>query len=289
MTQPKSLTQNQMDIINMLDAGGWESVITSFAGLTKEQIFTRLENEDTERDNMRLANYLFKELPRFLDAHQAAAISGLSPTTVRNKCPSGQIPGAFKKDYRWLIPAAAVRDLKRNPSRWDNPEWQYPQTENAHRCKKRSYKDNRFNMTQSISLTQNQMDILNLLGADDWESVITSFAGLTKEQISPRLENEDLARDNMNLTNLLFAELPRYLNVRQAAAISGLAIITVCKKCPAGLFPGAFKKGNRWIIPATAARNLKRRPSKWDKPEWQNPSMENAIDNVSDRKQKTRK
>ena len=145
------------------------------------------------------------------------------------------------------------------------------------------------NMTQPNSLTQSQMDIINILDAGSWESVITHFAGLTKEQIFTRLENEDLARDNMNLTNLLFAELPRYLNVRQAAAISGLAIITVCKKCPAGLFPGAFKKGNRWIIPATAARNLKRRPSKWDKPEWQNPQMEIAKDNAGDSNQETKK
>jgi hypothetical protein len=72
---------------------------------------------------------------------------------------------------------------------------------------------------------------------------------------------------------LIFREMPRYLDPRQVAVITGLAEVTVRKKCPVGEFPGAFKQGYKWAIPATAARTLKRNPSRWD-----NPSMSTTID-----------
>ena len=65
-------------------------------------------------------------MPRYLDAHQFAAMTGLSRVTVHKKCPAGELPGVFKKSYTWAIPATTARTLKRNSSRWDKPEWRKP-------------------------------------------------------------------------------------------------------------------------------------------------------------------
>jgi hypothetical protein len=48
----------------LLGADAWDAVITAFAGLTKEQVFTRLSEMDPLRDNMELMDRIFREMPR---------------------------------------------------------------------------------------------------------------------------------------------------------------------------------------------------------------------------------
>jgi len=94
-------------------------VVTAFAGLSKEQIFTRLSAMEPLKGNMELMGLLFREMPRYLDSFQVTEITGLAPVTVRKKCPSGQLQGAMKIKGKWMIPAATVRTLQRKPSRRD--------------------------------------------------------------------------------------------------------------------------------------------------------------------------
>ena len=88
-----------------------------FAGLTKEQILTQLVERDPSGDNLELMGLIFREMPRYLDAHLVAAITGLAEGTITKRCQCGELPGAFKKSFTWAIPATAARTLKRNPSR----------------------------------------------------------------------------------------------------------------------------------------------------------------------------
>jgi len=53
------------------------------------------------------------------------------------------------------------------------------------------------------------MIVIDLLGADAWDAVITVFAGLSKEQVFTRLSEMNPSRDNMELMELIFREMPR--------------------------------------------------------------------------------
>lgn len=64
MLHTPPLTSNQMIVIDLLDADAWDAVITAFAGLTKEQVFTRLSEMNPSRDNMELMELIFREMPR---------------------------------------------------------------------------------------------------------------------------------------------------------------------------------------------------------------------------------
>ena len=115
-------------------------------------------------------------------------------------------------------------------------------------------------------LTPNQKTIISSLNIKDWDEAVIAFAGLTKEQILTQLVERDPSEENMELMELIFREMPRYLDVKQVATMTGLSLVTVTKKCTAGKLPGAVKRSHyRWSIPATAARTLKRQPSRWDK------------------------
>lgn len=127
-------------------------------------------------------------------------------------------------------------------------------------------------MTHTKPLTERNIIIINNLQAQNWESVITVCAGLTKEQILILLVEINPARNTQELSGLIFWEMPRHLNSDQAAAISGLVAITIRKICHAGKIPGAIRVGYRWLIPATTARTLEKQPSMWD-----NTIQENSI------------
>jgi hypothetical protein len=64
-------------------------------------------------------------------------------------------------------------------------------------------------MLHTPPLTSNQMIVIDLLGADAWDAVITVFAGLSKEQVFTRLSEMNPSRDNMELMELIFREMPR--------------------------------------------------------------------------------
>lgn len=63
MTHTKPLTENQTTIINLLQAQNWESVITVYAGLTKEQVLILLMKADPARNNKELLELIFREMP----------------------------------------------------------------------------------------------------------------------------------------------------------------------------------------------------------------------------------
>lgn len=44
----------------------------------------------------------------YLTSMQAAELTGLSKRYINTLCANGEIPGAYKKGYRWMIPAEAI-------------------------------------------------------------------------------------------------------------------------------------------------------------------------------------
>jgi hypothetical protein len=107
--------------------------------------------------------------------------------------------------------------------------------------------------------SQNQDRIIAAVGADDWEMVICTFAGLKKKDVLDIL-NEIIPQDNNSpLATLIAKEMPGYVSTKQAAAFVDLTDVSIRKRCAKEEKELRAKKINGyWYLPADVARNLKR-------------------------------
>lgn len=56
-------------------------------------------------------------LLEYLTSIQAAELTGLTKRYINNMCAKGEIPGAYKKGYRWMIPAESIASRIENGSK----------------------------------------------------------------------------------------------------------------------------------------------------------------------------
>jgi hypothetical protein len=63
---------------------------------------------------------------------------------------------------------------------------------------------------------------------------------------------------------MLIKELPGAIPAKIAAEMAGVTQVTIRNKCAGGKIPGAYKEAGKWMVPATEARAMKRKPSVWD-------------------------
>ncbi|MDX9863276.1 MAG: hypothetical protein RBT34_00580 [Anaerolineaceae bacterium] len=110
-----------------------------------------------------------------------------------------------------------------------------------------------------FTLSLNQRKIMDQLGFADWDTAVSTFAGLSKEDVLDLLDETVIGVNSTTLANLIVKEMPHYVTTKQAARNVDLTDVAIRKRCQNGKIPGAKIMRGSWYIPAEAARNITRK------------------------------